>query len=224
MEQLISYQLVLNKSQADYLAASKYGVNRMQALVSLLELVKTADEEYSIKGFSTQLKVGQFAASEVELSHLWKCDRKTVSRLLDQMNELGLRGLSQPSRTTGRASTPCTASRTGGSRTVPSTTSSLRNRSRKAISDYRASASPYSSLPLLPSREADFPNRGESVPYRKTILLLRHQALEVRESEDRMRESERIPPSVQGWFQTRLYVKPGRLRKPVPGSSGYSSR
>ena len=44
MEQLISYQLVLNKSQADYLAASKYGINRMQALVSLLELVKTADE------------------------------------------------------------------------------------------------------------------------------------------------------------------------------------
>ena len=99
MEQLISYQLVLNKSQADYLAASKYGVNRMQALVSLLELVKTADEEYSIKGFSTQLKVGQFAASEVELSHLWKCDRKTVSRLLDQMNELGLISTVQNNRT-----------------------------------------------------------------------------------------------------------------------------
>ena len=99
MEQLISYQLILNKSQADYLAASKYGVNRMQALVSLLELVKTADEEYSIKGFSTQLKVGQFVASEVELSHLWKCDRKTVSRLLDQMNELGLISTVQTNRT-----------------------------------------------------------------------------------------------------------------------------
>ena len=99
MEQLISYQLILNKSQADSLAASKYGVNRMQALVSLLELVKTADEEYSIKGFSTQLKVGQFVASEVELSHLWKCDRKTVSRLLDQMNELGLISTVQNNRT-----------------------------------------------------------------------------------------------------------------------------
>ena len=50
MEQLISYQLILNKSQADYLAASKYGINRMQALVSLLGLVKTADEEYTMKG------------------------------------------------------------------------------------------------------------------------------------------------------------------------------
>ena len=90
MEQLISYQLVLNKSQADYLAASKYGINRMLALVSLLDLVKTADGEYTMKGFSTPLKAGQFVASEVELSHLWKCDRKTVSRLLDQMNQLGV--------------------------------------------------------------------------------------------------------------------------------------
>ena len=56
MEQLISYQLVLNKSQADYLAASKYGVNRMQALVSLLELVKTADEELAAK-YANQMRM-----------------------------------------------------------------------------------------------------------------------------------------------------------------------
>ena len=65
---------------------------------------------------------------------------------------------------------------------------------------------PYSSLPLLPPREADFPNRSESVPDRKITLLLRHQALEVRESEERTRESEWIPPSVQGWSHPRLYV------------------
>ena len=99
MEQPISYQLVLNKSQADYLAASKYGVNRMQALVSLLGLVKTADEEYTMKGFSTTIHPGQFVASEVELSRIWKCDRKTVSRLLDQMNQLGLISTIQNNRT-----------------------------------------------------------------------------------------------------------------------------
>ena len=127
MEQLISYQFVLNKSQADYLAASKYGVNRMQALVSLLDLVKTADGEYTMEGFSSPIKAGHFVASEVELSHLWKCDRKTVSRLLDQMNQLGLISTVQNNRT-GRASTPCTASRTGGSRTVPSTISFMKSR------------------------------------------------------------------------------------------------
>ena len=71
-------------------------------------------------------------------------------------------------------------------------------------------ARPASSLPLLSPWEADFPIWGESVPDRKTILLLKHQALEVRESEERMRESAWIPPSVQGWSQTRLYVKPGQ--------------
>ena len=46
--------------------------------------------------------------------------------------------------------------------------------------------------------EADFPTLGESVPDWKSILLLEHQAFERRESEDRMRESVRSPPSVQG--------------------------
>jgi len=85
-------------------------------------------------------------------------------------------------------------------------------------------ARPASSLPLLSPWEADFPIWGESVPDRKRILLLRHQALEVRESEERMRESVGIPSSILGWSQTRLYVKPRQALKPVPGSSGYSSR
>ncbi len=32
MKANVSYSLILNKVQADYLAASKYGINRMQAL------------------------------------------------------------------------------------------------------------------------------------------------------------------------------------------------
>ena len=31
MKANVSYSLILNKVQADYLAASKYGINRMQA-------------------------------------------------------------------------------------------------------------------------------------------------------------------------------------------------
>ena len=99
MDQLISYTLVLNKNQADYLAASKYGINRMQALVSLIDLTKTADEEYKMKGYSTTVRAGQFVASEVELSRIWKCDRKTVSRVLDQMNQMGLISTVQNNRT-----------------------------------------------------------------------------------------------------------------------------
>jgi len=81
MEQKISYSLILTKDQADYLSASKQGINRMQALVSLIDLTRTAEETYEKKGFAATVHVGQFVASEVELSHLWKCDRKTVSRV-----------------------------------------------------------------------------------------------------------------------------------------------
>ena len=99
MEQTISYSLILTKDQADYLSASKQGINRMQALVSLINLTRTAEGTYEKKGFTTTVHVGQFVASEVELSHLWKCDRKTVSRVLDQMNQVGLVSTVQNNRT-----------------------------------------------------------------------------------------------------------------------------
>ncbi|MBO5600719.1 MAG: hypothetical protein J5897_06745, partial [Candidatus Methanomethylophilus sp.] len=54
---------------------------------------------YEKRGFSATVHVGQFVASEVELSRLWKCDRKTVSRVLDQMNQVGLISTVQTNRT-----------------------------------------------------------------------------------------------------------------------------
>ena len=99
MKANVSYSLILNKVQADYLATSKYGINRMQALVSLIDLTQTEEETYEKRGFTATVKVGQFVASEVELSRLWRCDRKTVSRVLDQMNQMGLISTVQSNRT-----------------------------------------------------------------------------------------------------------------------------
>ena len=99
MKANVSYSLILNKVQADYLSASKYGINRMQALVSLIDLTQTKEETYEKRGFSATVEVGQFIASEVELSRLWRCDRKTVSRVLDQMNQVGLISSIQTNRT-----------------------------------------------------------------------------------------------------------------------------
>ena len=99
MKANVSYSLILNKAQADYLSASKYGINRMQALVSLIDLTQTEDDTYEKRGFSATVHIGQFVASEVELSRLWKCDRKTVSRVLDQMNQVGLISTVQTNRT-----------------------------------------------------------------------------------------------------------------------------
>ena len=93
------YCLVLSESQARFLATSKYGIDRMKALMSLVELASTENRTYEKKGFSANLNVGQLVMSEVELSRLWKCDRKTVSRVLDTMNGLGIVSTTQNNRT-----------------------------------------------------------------------------------------------------------------------------
>ena len=93
------YCLVLSESQARFLATSKYGIDRMKALMSLVELASTENRTYEKKGFSANLNVGQLVMSEVELSRLWKCDRKTVSRVFDTMNGLGIVSTTQNNRT-----------------------------------------------------------------------------------------------------------------------------
>ena len=93
------YCLVLSESQARFLATSKYGIDRMKALVSLIGQASTSYHEYKKKGFETYVQIGQVVISEVELSRLWGCDRKTVSRVLDTMNELELVTTEQNNRT-----------------------------------------------------------------------------------------------------------------------------
>ena len=93
------YCLVLSESQTRYLATSKYGIDRMKALVSLIGQASTSYHEYKKKGFETYVQIGQVVISEVELSRLWGCDRKTVSRVLDTMNELELVSTEQNNRT-----------------------------------------------------------------------------------------------------------------------------
>ena len=67
------YCLVLSESQARFLATSKYGIDRMKALMSLVEHAATAEHDYEQKGFTTTVHIGQLVMSEVELSRLWKC-------------------------------------------------------------------------------------------------------------------------------------------------------
>ena len=93
------YCLVLSESQARFLATSKYGIDRMKAMMSLVEHAATAEHDYEQKGFTTTVHIGQLVMSEVELSRLWKCDRKTVSRVLDTMNELGIVSTTHNNRT-----------------------------------------------------------------------------------------------------------------------------
>lgn len=81
---------MLSQAQQDYLLASRASVDRNRCLHSLLRMAVRVATPYHIKGFETVLQPGQVAVSEVELAGIWRCTRKTVGRVLDRMNALGL--------------------------------------------------------------------------------------------------------------------------------------
>ena len=84
MKTNLNYCIVLSAEQLTYLAGSKYGLK---------------ETEYAIKGFSTTLQIGQAVLSEVDLSSKLGYDKKTISRVLDKMNQLGIVASAQSNRT-----------------------------------------------------------------------------------------------------------------------------
>ena len=99
MNKDLSYCIVLSQEQLSYLAGSKYGIDRMKILNRLIEATVLEQTEYSKKGFATTLQVGQAALSEVELSCKLGYDKKTISRVIDKMNQLGIVASVQSNRT-----------------------------------------------------------------------------------------------------------------------------
>lgn len=95
----LNYCIVLSSEQLAYLAGSKYGIDRMKILHRLIEAAVLEGTEYAMKGFSTTLQVGQAILSEVNLSNKLGYDKKTISRVLDKMNQLGIVASTQSNRT-----------------------------------------------------------------------------------------------------------------------------
>ncbi len=99
MKTNLNYRIVLSSEQLAYLAGSKYGIDRMKILHRLVEEAVLKETEYAIKGFSTILQVGQAVLSEVDLASRLDYDKKTISRVLDKMNQLGIVTSTQSNRT-----------------------------------------------------------------------------------------------------------------------------
>lgn len=95
----LNYCIVLSSEQLTYLAGSKYGIDRMKILHRLIEAAVLEETGYAIKGFSTTLQVGQAILSEVDLACKLGYDKKTISRVLDKMNQLGIVASTQSNRT-----------------------------------------------------------------------------------------------------------------------------
>ena len=99
MKKDVYYCIVLSDSQLDFLAGSKYGIDRMKVLKCLIDAVVIKETKYEKKGFAIISHIGQAVLSEVELATRLGYDKKTVSRLLDKMAELGIVTSEQTNRT-----------------------------------------------------------------------------------------------------------------------------
>ena len=99
MKKNIYYCMVLSEEQLDFLAGSKYGIDRMRVLRCLVGAAVIKKTKYEKKGFAVTLHIGQAALSEVDLANRLGYDKKTVSRLLDKMSALGIVTSEQTNRT-----------------------------------------------------------------------------------------------------------------------------
>ncbi|NCB79565.1 MAG: hypothetical protein EOM41_06310 [Bacilli bacterium] len=84
------YCIVLSNEQLRFFAESKYHIDRMKILKLLIDNAVTKETTYKITGFTTTLHVGQVAISAVELGNQLVYDKKTVTKLLDCMVQLGI--------------------------------------------------------------------------------------------------------------------------------------
>ena len=86
----LSYGLFLSDRQLDFLSNYPQGFDRMKCFATFLQLAVKEPTHYEKKEYSVDLTPGQFAISEVELAKLWKCNRKTASKIIDMFHEVGL--------------------------------------------------------------------------------------------------------------------------------------
>ena len=89
MKKQIYHSLVLDDTQVRYLMSGTAGINRMTCLFQLIELLMAQIEQTNAVAECPEV-LWQVKMSEVALAKLWKCDRKTVSKMLDRMKELAI--------------------------------------------------------------------------------------------------------------------------------------
>ena len=86
----LSYGLFLSDRQLDFLYNYPQGFDRMKCFATFLQMAVKVPTHYEKKEYSVDLTPGQLAISEVELAQLWKCNRKTASKMVDIFHEVGL--------------------------------------------------------------------------------------------------------------------------------------
>ena len=89
-KQKIHYCTILSDEQWDFILEGRFSVQRQRCLHRLMTHAVRTKTAFRIKGVEIELEVGQAAASDVELAEYMGCNRKTIGKLIDSFNRLGM--------------------------------------------------------------------------------------------------------------------------------------
>ena len=89
-KQKIHYCTILSDEQWDFILEGRFSVQRQRCLYRLMTHAVRTKTVCNIKGIEIALEVGEVAASDVELAEYLKCNRKTIGKLIDSFNRLGV--------------------------------------------------------------------------------------------------------------------------------------
>ena len=89
-KQRIHYCTILSDEQWNFILEGRFSVQRQRCLHRLMTHAVRTKTVCNIKGIEIALEVGEVAASDVELAEYLKCNRKTVGKLIDGFNRLGV--------------------------------------------------------------------------------------------------------------------------------------
>ena len=89
--QQIHYCFTLSELQMKYLRSKKYKIDRMECFMSLVELAERETKLVQIsKVQQVEILPGQVMVDNTQLAKLWDKDRKTVPKLIEAMETLGI--------------------------------------------------------------------------------------------------------------------------------------
>ena len=90
-EHIIHYCFILSEEQMKYLRSKKYKIDRMECFMSLVELAERETKLVQIsKTQLVEILPGQVIVDNTQLAKLWDKDRKTVPKLIEAMEALGI--------------------------------------------------------------------------------------------------------------------------------------
>ena len=90
-EHIIHYCFILSEEQMKYLRSKKYKIDRMECFMSLVELAERETKLVQIsKTQQVEILPGQVMVDNTRLAMLWDKDRKTVPKLIEAMEALGI--------------------------------------------------------------------------------------------------------------------------------------